>query len=140
MGGGLFLAAVNTVTLDPASLGAGSWWRTIGGLAVVFGLLFLCLKLLSRFGRRGAAAQARMVAVWHLGPRREIQILRLGEEVSYVYKHENAMVLLRQEEWEAYRQQYGETVAAGPTGSLTVPASLTRWFKSSALRPAASRD
>ena len=140
-----FLATLDPSALDPSALGssglgAGSWWRTIGGLAVVFGLLFLSLKLLSRYGRRGAAAQARMVAVWHLGPRREIQILRLGEEVSYVYKHENAMVLLRQEEWEAYRQQYGETVAAGPAGSLTLPPALTRWFKATALRPAASRD
>lgn len=120
------LAAIDPGNLDPAALsGGGSWWRMIGGLAVVFGLLFLCLKLLTRLGpSRGGATQARVLAVWHLGPRREIQVLRLGEEVSYVYRHENSMVLLRQEPWEEYRRQHGDTpiVPAGPLAAM--PAAL----------------
>ena len=64
-----FLAAVAPGALETASLGGGSWWRVMGGLAVVFGLLFLCLKLLTRYGKRTGAAQARLLTVWHLGPR-----------------------------------------------------------------------
>lgn len=120
------LAAIEPGNLDPSALaGGGSWWRMIGGLAFVFGLLFLCLKLLTRLGpNRGGSAQARVLAVWHLGPRREVQVLRLGDEVSYVYRHENSMVLLRQEPWEAYRREHGEpsVVPAGPLAAM--PAAL----------------
>ena len=35
-------------------------------------------------------------------------MLRLGDDVSYVYRHENAMVLLRQETWDEYRREHGE--------------------------------
>jgi len=121
------LAAIEPGSLENAAMGMGSWWRTIGGLAVVFGLLFLCLKLVTRYGKKSGAAQARVLAVWHLGPKREIQVLRLGEEVSYVYRHDTAMVLLRQETWDEYRSQHGETtsvLASGPT----LPASLARWL------------
>jgi hypothetical protein len=85
---------------------APPWWQTVGGLLVGFGLLFLCLRLLARFQRRGATGQASLLAVWPLGPRREVQVLRLGDEVHYVYRHDGAMVLLRQEslaDWEAGR-------------------------------------
>ena len=121
------LAAIEPGSLQNAAIGVGSWWRTIGGLIVVFGLLFLCLKLLARYGRKSGAAQARVLAVWPLGPRREIQVLRLGEGVSYVYRHDNAMVLLRQESWDEYRREHGEAstgVASGPT----LPAALARWL------------
>ena len=141
MVGGL-LAALQGPALDPAALqeaaqGAGSWWRTIGALIIVFALLVLCLKLLARFGRRGALGQARILTVWHLGPRREVQVLRLGEEVSYVYRHENAMVLLRQEPFDAYRRQYGDaaTGAAGTVAAPAAPAFLKRWFNQMGLRP-----
>lgn len=122
-----FLAAIEPGSLDPAALGGGgSWWRMIGGLAVVFGLLFLCLKLLARYGSaRGGVPQARVLTVWHLGPRREVQVLRLGEQVSYVYRHDNAMVLLRQEAWEEYRRQHGD-VAAGIAAPRVLPAAVSR--------------
>ncbi|MBK8166142.1 MAG: hypothetical protein IPK64_09260 [bacterium] len=121
------LAAIEPGSLDPAALGGGgSWWRMIGGLAVVFGLLFLCLKLLTRFGSpRGGVPQARILSVWHLGPRREVQVLRLGEQVSYVYRHDNAMVLLRQEQWDEYRRQHAET-ATGEASAPGLPAALLR--------------
>jgi len=123
------LAAIEPGSLENATMGMGSWWRTIGGLIVVFGLLFLCLKLLTRYGRKSGAAQARVLTVWHLGPKREIQVLRLGEDVSYVYRHDSAMVLLRTETWEEYRSQYGET-APGLTTAPTLPPALTRWLGS----------
>ena len=133
------LAAIDPAALEGATGSLGSWWRTIGGLAVVFGLLFLCLKLLARYGRRGAAAQARLLAVWHLGPRREIQVLRLGDEVSYVYRHESAMVMLRQEPWPEYVRQHG-AAAAGPTGGAPLPSFVARLLKSTPLGVAAARD
>ena len=122
-----FLAAIAPGALETASLGGGSWWRVMGGLAVVFGLLFLCLKLLTRYGKRTGAAQARLLTVWHLGPRREIQVLRLGDAVSYVYRHENAMVMLKQEAWDEYRRQYGEA-ATGPVPGPTIPPAVARLF------------
>ena len=131
-----FLAALDAASLHAA--GAGTWWRTVGGLLVVFGLLFLCLKLLGRCRRRGAATQARLLTVWHLGPRREIQVLRVGGEVSYVYRHENAMVLLRQEPWEAYVREHGEP-AAGP-GAPALPDFVARLLKSTPLGAAPARD
>jgi len=119
------LAAIEPGSLDAGALsGGGSWWRMIGGLAVVFGLLFLCLKLVTRYGAgRHGAPQARILTVWHLGPRREVQVLRLDDEVSYLYRHENAMVLLRQETWEDYRRRHGEAALgaaapAAPTAAL----------------------
>lgn len=123
----MLLAAIEPGSLDPATLGGGgSWWRMIGGLAVVFGLLFLCLKLLMRYGSaRGGVPQARVLAVWHLGPRREVQVLRLGDHVSYVYRHDGAMVLLRQETWEEYRRQHGDA-AAGTVAPRTLPAAMLR--------------
>lgn len=120
-------AGLEKVVVDTSALAGGSWWRMIGGLALVFGLLFLCLKLLTRFGRRSGAAQARLLSVWHLGPRREVQVLRLGDEVSYLYRHESAMVLLRQEPWEQYRREHGETVA-GTAAAGNLPPAVARWL------------
>lgn len=95
--------------------GGFSLWQSLGGLILVFGLLILCLKLLGRFNRRHNPGQSSLLTVWPLGPKREIQILRLGDEVHYIYRHEGAMVLLKQEsltQWE--RSRAGE---AAPTGA-----------------------
>ncbi len=89
----------------PANLSAGSyaadagmsWWQTIGGLVAVFGLLVVFLKLLGKWNRRSGAAETSLLTVWHLGPKREIQVLRLGDQVHYVYRHDGAMVTLRTE-------------------------------------------
>ncbi|HPF71021.1 MAG TPA: hypothetical protein PLQ13_10145 [Candidatus Krumholzibacteria bacterium] len=93
-----------------------AWWQTLGGLLAVFGLLVLGLRLLARFNKRGGFGHAALVAVWHLGPRREIQVLRLADDVHYVYRHEGAMVLLKQEsfdQWERTRAA-GESAAPQP--------------------------
>jgi hypothetical protein len=89
----------------PATLAEGafaadagiSWWQTVGGLVAVFGLLLLFLKLLGKWNRRSGGADTSLMTVWHLGPKREIQVLRLGDEVHYVYRHDGAMVTLRSE-------------------------------------------
>ena len=81
-----------------------SWWQTAGGLVAVFGLLVLCLRLLGRFQKSRAGDRASVLTVWPLGPKREIQVLRLGDAVHYVYRHDGAMVVLDKESlavWEA---------------------------------------
>jgi len=79
-----------------------SWWQTIGGSLVVFVLLLLCLRLLVRWHRPGGRQRASILEVWPLGPRREIQIVRLQDDVHYIYRHENAMVLLKRQDHAAY--------------------------------------
>ncbi len=95
--------------------GGPSWWQTAGGLAAVFGLLILCLRLLARFNRRHAPGQATLLTVWHLGPRREIQVLRLGADVHYVYRHDGAMVLLNHESFAEYERNRAAQPAGGGT-------------------------
>ncbi len=81
------------------------WWQVVGGLAAVFGLLILFLKFLARLPQSGGQARAGMLAVWSLGPRREVQVLRLQDEVHYLYRHENALVHLRAEPLAAWQAQ-----------------------------------
>ena len=103
-----FLAEAGPLT---GSLGSGSGfnvWQSLGGLILVFGLLILSMKLLGRFSRNHNPGQSSILAVWHLGPKREIQVLKLGSEVHYIYRHEGAMVLLKKEtlqEWEDFKAQ-----------------------------------
>ena len=58
------------------------------GVAVlaVLALLVVFLKLLGRINRRMGGEEAGLEKVWPLGPRREIQVLRLGDEVHYIYR------------------------------------------------------
>ncbi len=89
-----------TSTLDTSSLSMnsqGSVWQALAGMAVVFGLLMLFMKLLGRFNKSRSTADSSIVAVWHLGPKREIQVLRLGENVHYIYRYDGSMVVLKEE-------------------------------------------
>ena len=99
-----------------------SWWQTAGGLVAVFGLLILCLRLLGRFQKHRGGDRASVLTVWPLGPKREIQVLRLGDAVHYVYRHEGAMVVLDKESlavWEAQQATAPrETGATGRQGRL----------------------
>lgn len=81
----------------------GSWWRAAAGMLLVFGLLIVCLKLLRRLPVARGGGDARVEAIWPLGPRREIHVVRLGDAVHYVYRNEQGLVLLRQESWGDYR-------------------------------------
>ncbi len=86
---------------ESTGMGA-SWWQTIGGLLVVFGLLMLSLKLLGRFNRNRAGGNASLLAVWQLGPKREIQVLKLFDTVHYIYRHEGGLVELKQQPLAQY--------------------------------------
>ncbi len=86
----------------------GSVWQTIGGLAVVFGLLLLFLKILGKLNKRGSSSDTSLLAVWNLGPKREIQVLRLGEMVHYIYRHDGSMVVLKEESHEEFQAAHGQ--------------------------------
>jgi hypothetical protein len=90
-----------------------SWWKTVGGLIVVFGLLIVSLKLLGKFNRRSGGAESSLLTVWHLGPKREIQLLRLGEQVHYIYRHDGAMVTLKSEPLAEFEEKKAAEAAAG---------------------------
>lgn len=83
--------------LGTASESGISWWQTLGGLAAVFGLLLVSLKALGKWNRRSGASESSLLKVLHLGPKREIQILRVGDQVHYIYRHDGAMVALKTE-------------------------------------------
>ncbi len=97
-----FLGSAAFDTNGLAGGSQGSVWQALGGMAVVFGLLLLFMKLLGKLNRRGGASETSVVAVWHLGPKREIQVLRLGEMVHYIYRHEGSMVVLREESYQDF--------------------------------------
>ena len=90
-----------------------SWWQTLGGLLAVFGLLLLSLKLLGKWNRRSGGADSSLLTVWHLGPKREIQVLRLGEQVHYIYRHDGAMVELKNEPLEKFENKPRAAAASG---------------------------
>ena len=121
-------AALASVTPESTfSSGGASWWQTVGGMLLVFGLLMVSLKYLSRFNKRRGGAEADLKAVWNLGPKREIQVLRLGDAVHYIYRHDAAMVLLKNEplaEFERLQEKYAD--AQGPHGwQRFLPQGLT---------------
>ena len=89
------------------------WWQVVGRLAAVFGLLIVFLKFLARMPQAGGATGgAGLLAVWAVGPRREVQVLRLQDEVHYLYRHDGAMVLLRSEPLAAWQASRPVHVAA----------------------------
>lgn len=98
----VFLAA-GTGELQLAAGSGQPWWQTVGGLLAVFGLLLLSLRLLARFNRGPRSGRAALLTVMPLGPKREIQVLRLGDNVHYLYRHDGAMVELQRTSWAAYQ-------------------------------------
>ncbi len=99
-----------------------SWWQTIGGLLVVFGLLMLSLKLLGKFNRNRTRGNAALLAVWPLGPKREIQVLKLLDTVHYIYRHEGGLVELEQQPLAQYQAALREA-AATDAGQGMAPVS-----------------
>jgi len=135
----LFLASAMP---DLAGGGGVSWWQTVGGLVAVFGLLILCLRLLGRFQRRQSSGRASVLTVWPLGPKREIQVLRLGDAVHYVYRHDGAMVVLDRDalaDWQARAEEHRHTENVQPerTGlrALTDLRHLKARLTATAARP-----
>lgn len=112
-----FLAAATVNEPAAALLGQHdgfSWWQTAGGLLIVFGLLVVFLKLLGRVHRRASHGRAEVLSVWNLGPRREVQILRLDDEVHTIYRHDGAMVTLKREPLAAWQATAQSADASGP--------------------------
>jgi hypothetical protein len=99
----LFLASAAPVTLGSSDF---SWWQAVGGTVAVFALLMVFLRLLGRWQRPPNRGNAALLDTWVLGPRREIQILRLHNEVHYIYRHEAALVLLQKEDLASFQAQY----------------------------------
>ncbi len=88
--------------LQQTGMGGMSWWQTISGLLIVFGLLVLSLKLLGKFNSKRGRGKAEILAVWQLGPKREVQVLKLFDTVHYIYRHDGALVNLRQQSLAEY--------------------------------------
>lgn len=110
-----FSAAVaNEAAANPYAADTGiSWWQTIGGLVLVFGLLIVSLRLLGKWNRRSGGTETNLLTVWHLGPKREIQILRLVDEVHYIYRHDGSMVVLKTEPVADFESKQAAEAAAG---------------------------
>ncbi|MDY0110446.1 MAG: hypothetical protein RBT60_10975 [Candidatus Krumholzibacteria bacterium] len=91
--------------MDNSSLGSlgATPVQAIGAFMAVFVLLILALKLLQRWqpGHQRDAS-VRLLSVRRLGPRRELQTLRVGGEVHTLYRQDNALVLLKSEPWQAW--------------------------------------
>jgi hypothetical protein len=88
----------------PAWAGGGvPWWQGVGALLAVFALLILVLRLLGRWQAGGRRRDVRLLAVVTLGRGRELQILRLREQVHYVYRQDGGLVLLESQPYAAYR-------------------------------------
>lgn len=128
----MFFSTAFLGTLNEGAFAAGngmSWWQTVGGLAAVFGLLLVSLKLLGKWNNRSRGSDSSLLTVWHLGPKREIQVLRLGDQVHYIYRHDGAMVVLQTEpvtDFESKRADQG----SGPSGGNwreSISRSLPFW-------------
>ena len=94
--------------------GGFSWWQAIGATLLVLALLVLLLKLLQRLQRPSAAGPASVETIMPLGPRREIEVIRLGDRVHYVYRREGALAVLREESLEDFRASAPEAPADAP--------------------------
>ena len=87
--------------METAATGPGMWQAGLA-LAAVLGLLIVVLKVLQRFQTGSGDASVRLLSTQRLGPRREIQRLRVGDEVHTIYRHEGAMVVLRTEAFDTW--------------------------------------
>ena len=109
----MYLMAAFLGTTGGSALYSGSsvsWWQTVGGLVVVFGLLVVSLKMLGKWNKRSGNAESSLLTIWHLGPKKEIQVLRLEDQVHYIYRHDGAMVVLQTErlaDFESKQDQPG---------------------------------
>ncbi len=103
--------------MDAANLAPGpSYWQVGAALVAVLGLLVVVLKFLQRWqGARAQGGDARLLSVRRLGPRRELQVLQVGEQIHTIYRHDSAMVLLGTEARVAHEAaRPAPTVAPAP--------------------------
>jgi len=106
------MTAVPTILATAAPTGDPAWWKLIGACLLVFALLIVFLKFLGRLQRGGDGGAASLLRVHALGPRRGVEVLRCGETVYTLYRHDQSMVLLSK---EPYDPQLHETADPAPT-------------------------
>lgn len=103
-----------------ASTGAmPSFWQVAAALVAVLGLLVLALKALRRLQPHGAGDHARLLQVRRLGPKRDLEVLRVDDEVYTIYRHDGGLVLLRREacaRWDARQPEAPAAPAARALG------------------------
>jgi hypothetical protein len=105
--------------------GGFSWWQTIGAMLAVFALLILVLRWLGRWQGGAGNGPASLLAVMPLGHRREVQVLRLNNEVHYIYRYEGALLLLGKETYADYQAAHPVTGRHRPT---TMPTLVAKWL------------
>jgi flagellar biogenesis protein FliO len=109
--------------METAALQGPSYWQVGLAMAAVLGLLIATLKFLQRW-QQGTAQDdgVQLVSVRRLGPKRELQTLRVGDQVHTVYRHDGAMVLLQTAAWQP-------AVAPGQDGVADRAVGLTRTLR-----------
>jgi hypothetical protein len=133
----MVLPAVFLGTMGVDAFAAGSsvsWWQTLGGLIVVFGLLLVSLKLLGKWNRRTDGSDSSFVTVWHLGPKKEIQVLRLEDQVHFIYRHDGSMVVLETQPLADFENKHGYLRTGQDGGKWREALSRTLPFMNSASR------
>ncbi|MEZ4388749.1 MAG: hypothetical protein R3D98_14495 [Candidatus Krumholzibacteriia bacterium] len=105
--------------MDALGSGAGlpSFWQVGAALVTVLALLVLALKLLGRCQRRPGAEQARLLQVRRLGPRRELEVLLVDDEVYTIYRHDGGLAVLKHEPEASYAARRPEA-APQPTAAF----------------------
>jgi len=103
-----------------AATAVPSFWQVGLALVAVLGLLLVVLKFLQRLQTGSSQETAvRLLSVRRLGPRRELQILQVGDSVHTLYRHDGAMVVLDTQPLSATGDAgKPATGATPPSGSL----------------------
>jgi len=104
------------------ALGSGgnsvaSFWQVAGALLTVLGLLVVALKVLNRFQRQQGSDRTRILQVRRLGPRRELEVLQVDDDVYTLYRHDGGLAVLKCEAEAAYRARAD---ADAPAPSATI--------------------
>ncbi len=86
------------------STGAGlpSFWHLASAMVTVLALLVLALKLLGRFQRQQGGERTRVLQVRQLGPKRDLEVLQVDDEVYTIYRREGGLAVLKQEALAQY--------------------------------------
>lgn len=107
--------------------GGPALWPSLGAAAAVLMLLVLALRALQRWQPgQGVDARVRLLEVRRLGPRRELQVLRVGDVVHTLYRQEGAMVVLKSEPFAAPAAEtvHGEAATRWPTRLRAMAAAV----------------
>jgi len=139
----MVMPAAFLATMASDAFGAGSsasWWQTLGGLIVVFGLLLVSLKLLGKWNRRSVGSDSSFVTVWHLGPKKEIQVLRLADQVHFIYRHDGAMVVLQTQPLADFESKHDHLQTGQAAGKWREALSRTLPFWNSASQSDTTRE